>query len=215
MLKPVETDRRENDGVDGEAVRARHLPSAILEVDAGSWIYSTPGTRRLDDLTTPSECIQMISDPEHLPTITLIRRLCMEYGRFVAFVPRVLKFDLVERYDEGNRILEENRVIEGRRNLLRTLLSKMGIMEPNLEPSEMPNDWDSTTKLTGWDENCAPFFYSVLQLVNMGALNIVGRTDQGFILEPTERLFSFRGVLEEDPEENPANGETPDLDQVA
>lgn len=176
----------------------RHPSSAILEIEAGSGLYSTSGTRKLDKLTTPVESVQMISDPEHLPAITLIKQLCMEHGRFIAFVPRKLKFILQKRHAEGAGILEVNSIIEAQRSLLRTLLSRIGLAYPNLELSEMPSDWDFTVKLTGEDGNCAPFFTSVWYLVSSGALHIVGKTDQGVILEPTEKLFNFTGSLEEE-----------------
>lgn len=212
MLKPVEPDMGEPE----EAVSAdyyspeRHPSSATLEIEAGSGLYTTPGTRKLDHLTTPAGCIQMISDPEHLPTITFIKQLCMEHDRFVAFVPRHLKSVLQERLIEGAWRQEENQLIEEQRSFLRALLAKIGVMHPNLEPFEMPDDWDLTKKLTGGDENCEPFFASVWSLVNAGALEIVGKTNQGVILEPTERLFNFSGSLEEDQ----ADSETFDLDQA-
>jgi hypothetical protein len=229
MLKPVELDRREDDEEAGRDAyfspagvpkthekHEKHPSSAILEIEAGSGLYSTPGTRRLDNLTTPAGCIQMISDPEHLPTITLIKQLCMEHGKFIAFVPRHLKSILHERLIEGAWRQEENQLIEEQRSLLRTFLSKIGVMHPNLEPSEMPDDWDLTTKLTGGDENCAPFFASIWSLVNAGALKIVGKTGQGVILEPTEKLFNFSGSLEEDSAraEDQANNEYPDSEQA-
>ena len=207
MLQPIIPDRREDDEAGRDAyfsparvpkTHEKHESSATLEIEAGSGLYSTPGTRRLDNLTTPSGCIQMISDPEHLPTTTFIKQLCMDHGRFVAFVPRYLKFILNERLIEGDWRQEENQLIEEQRSLLRTLLSKIGVIHPNLEPSEMPDDWDLTTKLTGGNENCAPFFASVWYLVTQGALKIVGKTCQGVILEPTEKLFNFSGSLEED-----------------
>lgn len=212
MLQSVPLEKKEGFSPIGSPIAGRHIghekhqSSAILEIEPGSGLYSTFGTRDLDALTTPAECVQMISDHEHLPTITLIKRLCMEHGRFVAFVPRMVKFMLQERHAEGNWILDENRIIEGRRSLLRNLLSRVGVMDPNLEPSEMPDDWDLTVNLTGEDGNCAPFFASVWNLVNTGALRIVGKTNQGVILEPTEKLFGFIGNLEEE-----ENNENPDL----
>lgn len=208
MLQPVISD--EDDYIKPTNVD-KHLPSAVLEIEAGSGLYSTSGTRQLNRLTTPAECIQMISDSEHLPTITFIRRLCMEHGRFVAFVPRNLKFVLQERHIKGVRTLEENRIIEAQRSLLRTFFSHIGLAHPNPALEAMPHDWDLTAKLTGGDENCAPFFASIWYLVSSGALRIVGKTGQGVILEPTERLFHFSGGLEE----NPVGSENPDLNQDA
>ena len=227
MLQPVVPDRRDDDegiGRENDSVgrvdrsksgrsyenAGRHPSSAILEIEAGSGLYTTPGTRELDKLTTPAECVQMISNPEHLPTITLIKQICMEHGKFIAFVPRHLKSVLQDRLIQGGWRQEENQLIEERRSLVRALFSHIGIMNPNLEPVEMPDDWDLTTKLTGGYENCAPFFNSVWQLVNAGALKIVGKTANGVILEPTEKLFHFSGGLEEDS----ADEEAPDSEQA-
>ncbi len=203
MLQPVIPDRRE----DYEKVPG-HASSAILETKAGSGLYSTPGTRRLDRLTTPAEAAQMVSKREHLPTVVLLRQLCMKAGKFVAVVQREIKFLLQEKYEDGMLTSDLNRIIENERSkFLNILLERIGLSNPVLKLIPMPDDWAFTVSLTGANGNCEPLSASLWHLVNMGALNIVGRSEEGVILEPTERLFSSTGVSENFQVENDENGE--------